>query len=92
LFVLGWDYAVDSFYWISGFTCAAVCYERLYKKRNLSNPLSVFYGIADAWGHKFYKVYPVYIALILYYWKIMPLLGHGPIWHRLVGSSKLCDD
>jgi len=86
LLVLGWDYSVDSFYWISGFTAAVVCIGRMGMRKN-DGPLGWVKGALSSWGHKLYKVWPVYIALLLYYWKIMPHLGDGPVWHKLVDYS-----
>ena len=42
---------------------------------------------------RFLRLTPVYMFVLLFFWKVMPLIGSGPYWEDVAASSVApCDD
>jgi len=73
-FVSSGPYAVDIFFWLSGFlgTYILLC---TMKKRNgkMQNPLLIYL-------HRYLRIVPLYAMTLLFYWFLMACVGNGPIF------------
>lgn len=67
-------FAVDTFFWISGFLMTIGMLEQMKKKI----PFFKFY--IGCIVHRFIRIWPTYMIAILIFWKIAPYFGSGPIW------------
>ncbi|XP_037729593.1 nose resistant to fluoxetine protein 6 [Drosophila subpulchrella] len=66
-------FAVDTFFFISGLLVAMVALRAMEKsKGKLNIPLMYL--------HRYLRLTPIVAACILLYWKILPLLGDGPLF------------
>lgn len=79
-------YAVDAFFYMSGFFVAFLAVGKLEKMRpGLKN----FFILAF---HRFYRIWPTYLFAVLFFWKVLPRLGSGPVWFQTYQYTSLCDD
>jgi len=72
------EYAVDTFFFISGFLSSTSVLRELAKPERggkLSGP-SYLLMVASRWA----RLAPVYAAVLLWYWKLLPSLLWGPLW------------
>ena len=86
VFVMAGLYAVDVFFFLSGFFVAFVMTDKLKKMRpSIINYLTLVF-------HRYIRIMPLYIMVLLIYWKLSVLAGSGPLWASnvdLVNST--CD-
>ena len=69
-------FAVDSFFFLSGFLGSYFLYERLISGKRMEWFLVYF--------HRFWRILPVYTFIMLIYVTMIPVLGDGPFWYKLV--------
>mmetsp|Transcript_7217 Transcript_7217/g.8192 ORF Transcript_7217/g.8192 Transcript_7217/m.8192 type:complete len:491 (+) Transcript_7217:507-1979(+) len=67
-------YAVDIFFWLSGFLGVYIILCSM-KKRNgkMQNPLMIYL-------HRYLRLIPLYVLTLLFYWFLMSSVGNGPIF------------
>ena len=68
-------FAVDSFFFLSGFLGSYFLYERLVEGKRMEWFLIYF--------HRFWRILPVYTFIMLIYVTVLPVLGDGPFWFKL---------
>lgn len=70
----GADYAAIIFLFISGFMNAFILLNNMTKSpRTHRLVLRLIFS-------KFVQVWPLYIVFLLFVWKILPIIGNGPLW------------
>lgn len=79
-------FAVDTFFWIGGFLITLGMLEQLKKVKNF---VKFYFG---AVLHRFIRIWPTYMIAILFYWKIAPYLGSGPIWRNFFNATNSCNN
>ena len=78
-------YALDTFLFVSGFIAAYQLIEQLKELPfGLANLLKVYF-------RRWIRLWPTYVIIILFYWKVLPFLSSGPTWFRFVNFSQACD-
>ena len=81
-------FAVDTFFFISGFLVVASLLKRLNGSENtppISHWLPFFYL------HRILRILPPFTFCLLLWWKIGVMLGSGPFWFRWLGLTTACD-
>ena len=78
-------FSVDTFLFLSGFFAAFV----LHSKLKAMKVGVITYGSVVL--HRIVRIWPVYIFLIMLYWKISVYFGSGPIWGTYVNMANGCD-
>jgi peptidoglycan/LPS O-acetylase OafA/YrhL len=79
-------YAVDTFFFISGFLVTFILLEKLKKMPcNIKNYLKLVF-------HRFIRIWPAYALCILIFWKLTPHFGSGPVWYQYISWSGTCGD
>jgi peptidoglycan/LPS O-acetylase OafA/YrhL len=71
--LLSANYAVDSFFFLSGFLSTHVLIRKMDKSKGRT-PL--FLSIAARW----LRLVPVYAFVIFFAWNVLPMAGTGPFW------------
>jgi hypothetical protein len=67
-------YAVDIFFWLSGFLGIYILLGTMKKKNGrMQNPLMIYL-------HRFLRLIPLYVLTLLFFWFIMSSVGNGPIF------------
>ena len=86
VFIASALYAVDVFFFLSGFYVAFVMTEKLKKlKPSILNYLSLLF-------HRYIRIMPLYIMVIFIYWKLSVLFGSGPLWPNYISSiNYICE-
>lgn len=80
-------YAVDIFFWLSGFLGVYLLLCSMSKKRGRMQPFYLVYL------HRFLRLMPMYIATMLFYWFLMGSVGTGPInFMYYEKNTKYCKD
>jgi peptidoglycan/LPS O-acetylase OafA/YrhL len=79
-------YAVDVFFWLSGFFLAFVILDPATKKY-LKKPLTFAFAIF----HRYCRIIPAYLVAIVIYWKVIVLTGSGPLWPNFVDRTADCE-
>ena len=80
-------YSVDVLWYISGFYIAYICCEQTrIKKFGFSNILESLRFFA----HKLFKIWPVYIFVILFFMGLANYVGHGPAWFHFFTPTSTC--
>lgn len=69
-------FSVDSFFFLSGLLVAYLGFRRM-DKNNGRLPLFQFYF------HRFWRLTPSYMFVILFYHNLMKFLGDGPFWYGI---------
>lgn len=69
-------YAVDVFFWLSGFLGSYLMLELMKKKNGKSQPYFLMML------HRFLRLIPLYLATMFLFWQIMANLGSGPVFFR----------
>ena len=86
LIVFGATYAVDMFFFISGFLAAYVLVEKLK---------AVPFGLVNlirVYLYRLTRLWPTYVFVILLFWKIAPFFASGPVWFLFNNFTKACSD
>lgn len=68
-------FAVDSFFFLSGFLGSYFLYERLLDGKRMEWALIYF--------HRIWRILPVYTFIMLIYVTMIQVLGDGPFWFKL---------
>jgi len=79
-------YAVDAFFFMSGFFFAFIALSKLQKMR----PSPKNYMVLAF--HRLFRIWPAYIFAILFFWRILPLMGSGPVWFQMTDTTSLCEN
>ena len=83
--VLAGYFAVDAFFFLGGFFAAYVLYSKLKSmKFGVINYASIIF-------HRVLRILPLYIFIIMFYWKIAGYLGNGPLWGKFLEGAAGCD-
>jgi len=83
--VSGAAYAIDLFFFVSGFLGAFHLFGLLKGMPfGLLNLFRVYF-------HRFIRLWPTYIFVLLVFWKVAPFMTSGPIWFQFVNFSQSCD-
>ena len=83
-FVISGFYAVDTFFWISGFLMA---YFLLIKTKGN-------FSIKDLWRmylHRYLRITPLYIFCLFFFWTLEEYIGSGPVWINIQETNQDCD-
>ena len=81
LILVGGQYALDIFFFLSGFMAAFVLLSRL-RKRNLRGRTYLYILL-----HRYLRFMPSMMVVMLIFWKISPHLGYGPLWPDYVDTA-----
>jgi peptidoglycan/LPS O-acetylase OafA/YrhL len=90
-------YAVDSFFWLSGFLVVFLLVKQLKKmdaRARDGSPLSMGRKCAFwfmFYFHRYYRLTPVYFLIILIWWRLVPQLSDGPVWYRVDSVQQTCN-
>ena len=86
-FVRGAEYSVDTFFFMSGFLATFALLNQLKLKGILS--VSQYVSIVLL---RYLRLTPSYAVVLLFFWKVLPLVSSGPFWNEsLMFSSTACD-
>ena len=78
-------FAVDTFFFIGGFFAAFVLYSKL-------KPVKIGVGsYAGVLLHRLFRIWPVYMFAMLFWWKITVYFGSGPVWANYLSAPTMCD-
>jgi len=78
-------YAVDVFFYMSGFLFAYIGLGKLKKmKPNLLNYVGLGF-------HRFLRIWPTYAFAVIFFWRVLPYLGEGPMWFKMTYYTQLCE-
>lgn len=90
-FVPNAEYAVDTFFFISGFLVTYYLYKRLRQigiRKFFPFEFILFYV------HRVLRLMPMYIFILGIYWTLTPMMGEGPLWFStkatLESSNQYC--
>lgn len=83
-FVYSAGFAVDTFFFLSGFLSALVLYRKLEKGQRVSFPMAVF--------GRFLRLIPVYAFIIMAFVWVVGHLGQGPLWYLMEDTYKNCSE
>lgn len=77
-------YAVDIFFWLSGFLGVYILLGTTHKRNGkMQNPLLIYL-------HRYLRLIPMYVLTLLFFWFLMSSVGSGPIffmyWERQVSA------
>ncbi|CAM9306129.1 unnamed protein product [Chrysoparadoxa australica] len=82
-------FAVDTFFYLSGFLVVYVMLKRFDTNRQQMQRwpqwLPYFYL------HRWLRIFPMYMFCMLFWWKVAPYMGEGPFWYRWEYFIGLCD-
>jgi len=78
-------YAVDVFFYMSGFLFAYIGLGKLKKMK--PNALNYF-GLGF---HRFLRIWPTYAFAVIFFWRVLPYLGEGPMWFKMTYYTQLCE-
>ena len=78
-------FAVDAFFYLSGFFAAFVLYSKL---KAMKAGVVTYCGVIF---HRFIRIIPIYLFVMMFYWKVSVYFGSGPLWGLYVGNTKACD-
>ena len=87
-FVVGTDKAVDTFFLISGILMSYTTINKLRKGKTgaaavaTKAPLFTFLRVL--------RLSPLYGFVIFFYATVVPHMGSGPIWYKMVHETGLC--
>ena len=86
-FVFALYYAVNTFFWLSGFLMCFLLLSSLDKKQKMS--LKEFCLI---YVHRYLRLTPLAMFLLFFLWTLVPYLGNGPLWTGGGGMIGDCDE
>ena len=80
-------YAVDVFFWLSGFLGSYLMLELMKKKNGKSQPYLMVIL------HRFLRLAPLYLATLFFFWQIMAMVGTGPVFFKYTDEyAGACND
>jgi peptidoglycan/LPS O-acetylase OafA/YrhL len=82
--VYGAFYAVDVFFWLSGFLLAYMFLLECDRKERVEWTILYF--------HRVYRILPAYAMVLFSTWKLIKYAGDGPIWYRADSINAQCED
>ena len=93
--VLASYYAVDAFFWLSGFFLAYVCADKNKLKSFKKNPtITCLAAVANRLLRIWVKIkflliifQPCYFIVIFFLWGVADHLGNGPVWPGVAVST-----
>jgi hypothetical protein len=78
--------AVDTFFCLSGFLAAFSLTQQFGNKKNV-NAKTIIMAIVK----RLIRLYPIYIALFIIGYNILPLIGSGPVYNKSADFINNCD-
>jgi len=90
-------YAVDTFFFMSGFLVVYVMLLRFEKKaaeqgvRKTQEGRGFISWLPFFYIHRYLRIVPLYAFLLLVWWRIAVHIGDGPFWFRWIGYTEICD-
>jgi len=78
-------YSVDVFFYMSGFLFAYIGVGKLKKLK--ATPLN-YIGLCI---HRLLRFWPTYAVALIFFWRVLPYLGEGPVWFQMTYYTSLCD-
>lgn len=79
-------YAVDIFFWLSGFLGVYIMLSSAKQKRGRLQP---FHMVII---HRYLRIVPLYGATLLFYWFLMTAVGTGPMFFTMYkGRAEYCE-
>jgi len=84
LFVLGGLKIIDLFFFLSGFLNA---YTLFYKLRNTRLSFKSYLGMTF---HRWFRVWPTYMIVLLVFWKLSSYSRTGPLWPFYTFEAQNC--
>jgi peptidoglycan/LPS O-acetylase OafA/YrhL len=85
LLVYGALYAVDTFFWLSGFLMSYLFIIEVEKSVSAGKLVMVYV-------HRFLRITPVYMFVLCFFWSMQKYIGNGPLWVDLGSINDDCDD
>jgi len=73
--IYGGEYAVDTFFWLSGMLMTYLFIAQLARAGNF-NPKDWFL----VYFHRFFRILPAYIFVLCFLWAFTKYIGYGPFW------------
>ena len=74
IMIYGAFYAVDTFFWLSGFLMAYFFIMEYNTKGKMNWPYIYI--------HRFYRILPAFMFCLFLTWNFMKYIGNGPLWSR----------
>lgn len=81
------QFAVDSFFWMSGFLMAVLLLQQLTSGRTMS-----LWGWAYLYFHRLYRILPAYMFVLFLMWAFLKYMGNGPLWASADQFNDQCPD
>lgn len=75
ILIYGGLYAVDTFFWLSGFLMTYLFIIEIEK-----TPRFNAFGFLMVYVHRFLRITPVYMFVLFFFWAFIKYLGNGPMW------------
>ena len=82
--IYGGEYAVDTFFWLSGMLMAYLFLTQLVRVDSF-RPKDWFL----VYFHRFFRILPAYIFVLFFLWAFTKYIGYGPYW--VVGDGLFSD-
>jgi peptidoglycan/LPS O-acetylase OafA/YrhL len=84
-------FAVDTFFFISGFLACYIMLKKFYKMLEQKQYVRYLKSIPFIYLNRFLRLTPTYFFVLLMYLKIVPLLSSGPFWNILDNDQSFCN-
>lgn len=89
-------FAVDTFFFISGFLVVNTMLKRLVPIEE--TPLTLHEASSPSWQwipmmyvHRLMRILPLYITCLLIWWKLGVVMGEGPLWYHWEAYTVQCN-
>ncbi|KXJ18551.1 nose resistant to fluoxetine protein 6 [Exaiptasia diaphana] len=82
--ILSGVFAVDTFFFLSGLLVAYLSFRQVDKTKGSLNLFKFYF-------HRFWRLTPVYMFVLLFYDQLTQFLGEGPFWYE-IQSKQPCDE
>lgn len=77
-------YAVDVFFFLSGFFATYTLIEKLKQTTGVVDLVKIYL-------YRFARLWPVYMVVLFFFWKVVPFFTTGPVWWQLVDFTNACN-
>lgn len=84
-------FAVDTFFFISGFLATFIMLKKFYKVLEQRKYVRYLQTIPFIYFNRFLRLTPTYFFVLLMYLKIVPMLSSGPFWNLLESDQSFCN-